>query len=85
MMEGVSWEWTIGGEPAVCRSEAPNPASPHMTMRYMKHAPERYFQEDAAKVAASLSGERNGEAEAQAALAREGQRGLGRVCKAFQR
>jgi integrase len=47
-------------------------ASPHMTLRYMKHAPESYFQEDAAKVAASISGERNKEAEAQATLAREG-------------
>jgi integrase len=46
-------------------------ASPHMTLRYMKHAPESYFQEDAAKLAASISGERNREAEAQAALARE--------------
>ncbi len=46
-------------------------ASPHMTLRYMKHAPESYFAEDAAKVAASISGERNREAEAQAALARE--------------
>jgi integrase len=49
-------------------------ASPHMTMRYMKHVPECYFAEDAAKVAASISGERNREAEAQAALTREGLR-----------
>lgn len=42
-------------------------ASSHMTLRYMKSAPESYLQEEAAKVAASLSGERNGEAEAQAA------------------
>jgi hypothetical protein len=45
-----------------------------MTLRYMKHAPESYFAEDAARVAASLKGERNREAEAQAALAREGLR-----------
>jgi hypothetical protein len=45
-----------------------------MTLRYMKHAPESYFQEDAAKVAASRSGERNREAEAKATLAREGMR-----------
>jgi integrase len=31
-------------------------ASPVMTMRYMKHAPEAYFAEDAARVAASLQG-----------------------------
>jgi hypothetical protein len=42
-----------------------------MTLRYLKHAPESYFQEDAAKLAASISGERNREVEAQAVLARE--------------
>jgi len=47
-------------------------ASPHMTLRYMKHAPESYFAEDAAKVAASISEERSRKAEAQATLAREG-------------
>jgi hypothetical protein len=31
-------------------------SSPLMTMRYMKHAPEAYFAEDAARVAASLQG-----------------------------
>jgi integrase len=31
-------------------------ASPAMTMRYMKHSPEAYFAEDAARVAASLTG-----------------------------
>ncbi|HXB27475.1 MAG TPA: site-specific integrase [Gemmatimonadaceae bacterium] len=31
-------------------------ASPVMTMRYMKHAPESYFAEDAARLAASLQG-----------------------------
>jgi integrase len=46
-------------------------ASPHMTLRYMKHSPESYSAEDAAKVAASISGARNCEAEAQALLARE--------------
>lgn len=42
-----------------------------MTLRYMKHAPENYFAEDAARVATSLSGERNREAGAQAQLAWE--------------
>jgi hypothetical protein len=42
-----------------------------MTMRYMKHAPESYFAEDAARVAASLTGQRNRETEAQVRLARE--------------
>ncbi len=41
-----------------------------MAIRYMKHAPEAYFAEDAAKVAASLTGERNREEEARVALAR---------------
>jgi integrase len=49
-------------------------ATPHMTLRYMKHAPENYFVEDAARVAASLGEERNREAEAQASLARSGMR-----------
>lgn len=49
-------------------------ATPHMTLRYMKHAPESYFAEDAARVAASLTGKRDREAEAQAALARDGLR-----------
>ena len=31
-------------------------ASPAMTMRYMKHAPQNYFAEDAAKVADSIKG-----------------------------
>ena len=42
-----------------------------MTLRYMKHAPESYFPEDAARVAASLTGKRDREAEVQAALARD--------------
>lgn len=32
-------------------------STPAMALRYMKHAPEAYFTEDAAKVAASLNGE----------------------------
>ena len=43
-------------------------ASPHMTLRYMKHAPESYFVEDAARVAASLGGALDREVEAQAQL-----------------
>ena len=60
------------GVPIVRLQKLLGHASPIMTMRYMKHAPESYFAEDAAKVAASLSGERNREREAQAELAREG-------------
>ncbi|MBA3317105.1 MAG: site-specific integrase [Gemmatimonadales bacterium] len=62
------------GVPIVRLQKLLGHASPHMTLRYMKHAPESYFQEDAAKVAASISGKRNREAEAQAGLAREGMR-----------
>jgi hypothetical protein len=43
-----------------------------MALRYMKHAPEAYFAEDAAKVAASLTGALDREREARAALARKG-------------
>ena len=41
-----------------------------MAMRYMKHAPEAYFAEDAAKVAGSLTGQHNTEAAARIPLAR---------------
>ena len=58
------------GVPIVRLQKLLGHASPHMTLRYMKHAPESYFAEGAAKVAASISGKRNREAEAQAALAR---------------
>jgi integrase len=62
------------GVPIVRLQKLLGHASPHMTMRYMKHAPESYFAEDAARVAASLTGQRNQEAQAQAELAREGMR-----------
>jgi integrase len=47
-------------------------ATAAMAMRYMKHAPEAYFAEDAARVAASLTGESNREDEVRVDLAREG-------------
>ncbi|HXQ28916.1 MAG TPA: site-specific integrase [Gemmatimonadales bacterium] len=47
-------------------------STPAMALRYMKHAPEAYFAEDAAKVAASLTGALDREREARAALARKG-------------
>ena len=62
------------GVPIVRLQKLLGHASPAMTMRYRAHAPKSYFAEDAAKLAASLSGERNREAEAQAQLAREGLR-----------
>jgi hypothetical protein len=45
-----------------------------MALRYMKHAPEAYFSEDAARVAASLSGDLDREREARIAAARGGLR-----------
>ena len=39
-------------------------ATPAMTMRYARHAPEAYFSEDAARIAASLSGAVDREADA---------------------
>lgn len=47
-------------------------STPAMTLRYMMHAPENYFGEDAARVGASLSGATDREAGAQAELARQG-------------
>ena len=41
-----------------------------MTMRYMKHAPEAFLDQDAAAVAAHLSGESDQEAVARVAAAR---------------
>ena len=46
-------------------------ATPVMTMRYLKHAPESYFPEDAARLAASLTGAHDREAEAAGALLRQ--------------
>jgi hypothetical protein len=42
-----------------------------MAMRYMKHAPEAYFAEDAARVAMSLTGSKSNEDRARAEFARE--------------
>lgn len=47
-----------------------------MAMRYMKHAPEAYFAEDAAKVAGSLTGDLDRERKERVALARQGLRRL---------
>jgi integrase len=45
-------------------------ATPAMALRYMKHAPEAYFAEDAARVAASLTGVLDRERDARVAVAR---------------
>lgn len=47
-------------------------ATAEMALRYMKHAPEAYFAEDAAKVAASLTGELDRERDARTTMARAG-------------
>ena len=46
------------GVPIVRLQKLLGHATAHMTMRYMKHAPEAYFKEDAAKVARALAGAR---------------------------
>lgn len=45
-----------------------------MTLRYLKHAPESYFSEDAARVAGSLTGQADAEAAAAAELLRSSMR-----------
>lgn len=47
-----------------------------MAMRYMKHAPEAFFAEDAAKVAGSLTGDLDRERNERVGLARQGLRRL---------
>ena len=45
-------------------------ADPTMTMRYMKHAPEAYLDEDAAAIVARMTGENDRESEARVEAAR---------------
>ena len=45
--------------------------TPLMTLRYMKHAPESYFREDAASIAASITGQHDDEREIRAETARK--------------
>lgn len=47
-------------------------ASAVMTLRYVRHAPESYSAEDAAKIAASMSGVHDRDAQAQVELTRQG-------------
>jgi integrase len=63
--------WLLGGSPLVRLQKILGHATAAMTMRYMRHAPDGFFAEDAAKVAASLSGDQSREASARAELARE--------------
>jgi hypothetical protein len=45
-------------------------ATATMSLRYMKHAPEAFLDEDAASVAAHLAGAKNADAEARVTAAR---------------
>jgi integrase len=47
-------------------------ADPTMTLRYMKHAPEAYLDQDASAIAAHMTGVGDREAEARAEAARQG-------------
>jgi integrase len=49
-------------------------ATPAMVMRYAMHAPEAYLDQDAARIAASLSGKTEREAQTRAQLAQRGLR-----------
>jgi integrase len=63
--------WVLAGLPIARLQKILGHATPTMTMRYMRHAPEGFFAHDAAKVAASLNGIDSREASARAELARE--------------
>lgn len=60
------------GVPIVRLQKLLGHATAEMALRYMKHAPEAYFAEDAAKVAASLTGELDRERDARTTMARAG-------------
>lgn len=58
------------GVPLVRLQKLMGHASPIMTMRYMKHAPEAYMDEDAAAIERHMSGETDQEAAARVLAAR---------------
>ena len=60
------------GVPIVRMQKLLGHATATMTLRYMKHAPEAFLDEDAATVAAHLTGVKNVEAEARVVAARRG-------------
>jgi len=60
------------GVPIVRMQKLLGHATATMTLRYMKHAPEAFLDEDAANVAAHLAGAKNAEAEARVTAARRG-------------
>jgi hypothetical protein len=58
------------GIPIVRLQKLPGHATPIMTMRYMKHAPEAYLDQDAAAIASHLTGASDPEAAARVDVAR---------------
>ncbi len=58
------------GVPLVRVQKLMGHASPHMTLRYMQHAPEAYLDEDAATIEQPMSGKTDREATAGASAAR---------------
>ncbi len=60
------------GVPIVRLQKLLGHATALMTMRYMKHAPEAYLQEDAAAIAGHMAGKSDPEAAARAEAARKG-------------
>ena len=56
--------WVQAGLPLPRLQKILGHATPAMTLRYARHAPEAFFAEDAARIAASLSGTADREAEA---------------------
>ncbi len=60
------------GVPIVRLQKLLGHATALMTMRYMKHAPEAYLQEDAAAIAGHMAGKSDPEAAARAEAARQG-------------
>jgi integrase len=61
----------LSGVPIVRLQKLLGHSTPAMTMRYMRHAPDGFFTQDAANVAASLMGTNSREELARAELARE--------------
>ncbi len=60
------------GVPLVRLQQLMGHASPHMTLRYMKHAPEAYLDTDAATIEQHMSGSTDREAAARTTAARQG-------------
>ena len=60
----------MAGVPIVRLQKLLGHATAAMTLRYMKHAPEAYLDEDAAAIAAHMTGQGNREGMARAEAAR---------------